>query len=184
MKSVLVSTLLPTLALGLVVPNTDLVTYDDWKVFRVKTQGQLESIREKLDSIPFDEWSQEATHMDIAISPEHLPAFERLGLDAHCMHSDLGASIRAESAKSSVWKRQVDDMAWFDSYHPYEDHRQWWSDLQAQFSDNSEMVSSGTSYEGRDIFGVHMWGAHGPGKPAILWHGTVHAREWITAMVS
>jgi hypothetical protein len=28
-----------------------------------------------------------------------------------------------------------------------------------------------------------MWGADGPGKPAILWHGTVHAREWIVAPV-
>jgi murein tripeptide amidase MpaA len=37
------------------------------------------------------------------------------------------------------------------------------------------------SYEGRDIFGVHLWGADGPGKPAVLYHGTVHAREWITA---
>jgi hypothetical protein len=30
---------------------------------------------------------------------------------------------------------------------------------------------------------IHMWGADGPGKPAILWHGTVHAREWIVAPV-
>ena len=29
-----------------------------------------------------------------------------------------------------------------------------------------------------------MWGAGGPGKPAVLWHGTVHAREWIVAPVS
>lgn len=29
-----------------------------------------------------------------------------------------------------------------------------------------------------------MWGADGPGKPAVLWHGTVHAREWIVAPVS
>jgi murein tripeptide amidase MpaA len=28
---------------------------------------------------------------------------------------------------------------------------------------------------------VHLWGAGGPGKPAVLYHGTVHAREWIAA---
>jgi murein tripeptide amidase MpaA len=30
---------------------------------------------------------------------------------------------------------------------------------------------------------IHMWGSGGPGKPAVLWHGTVHAREWIVAPV-
>lgn len=35
------------------------------------------------------------------------------------------------------------------------------------------------------MFGVHFWGADGPGKrPAVVYHGTVHAREWITAPVS
>lgn len=29
-----------------------------------------------------------------------------------------------------------------------------------------------------------MWGNGGPGKPAVLWHGTVHAREWIVAPVN
>jgi murein tripeptide amidase MpaA len=33
------------------------------------------------------------------------------------------------------------------------------------------------------MFGLHLYGADGPGKPAVLYHGTVHAREWITAMV-
>jgi murein tripeptide amidase MpaA len=60
-------------------------------------------------------------------------------------------------------------------------HIEWWRDLQKSFPGQSNWTSSGTSYEGRDIFGVHLWGANGPGKPAVLYHGTVHAREWITA---
>ena len=32
------------------------------------------------------------------------------------------------------------------------------------------------------MFGVHLYGKDGPGKPAVIYHGTVHAREWITAM--
>lgn len=34
------------------------------------------------------------------------------------------------------------------------------------------------------LHSIHMWGNGGPGKPAVLWHGTVHAREWIVAPVS
>lgn len=185
MKFLLAGSLLVALASGIAVPKSDFVSYDGYKVFRVKTQGQSESIRDKLSSLSYEEWSgQKRTYFDIAIPPEELAAFERLDLDSHCMHQDLGASIKEESAKQTVWKRQVDDMSWFDSYHPYEDHQQYFDDLHAAFPDNSEMVSSGTSYEGRDMFGIHMWGADGPGKPAVLWHGTVHAREWITSMVS
>jgi hypothetical protein len=60
-------------------------------------------------------------------------------------------------------------------------HIEWWRELQGSFANQSNWTSSGTSYEGRDIFGVHLWGADGPGKPAVLYHGTVHAREWIVA---
>ena len=60
---------------------------------------------------------------------------------------------------------------------------EWWHELQESFPENSNWTSTGTSYEGRDLFGVHLWGADGPGKPAVIYHGTVHAREWITAMV-
>lgn len=62
-------------------------------------------------------------------------------------------------------------------------HITWWKDLQAAFPEQSNWTSSGTSYEGRDLFGVHLWGAGGPGKPAVIYHGTVHAREWIVAPV-
>lgn len=64
-------------------------------------------------------------------------------------------------------------------------HITWWRDLQSSFPGNSNWTSTGTSYEGRDLFGVHLWGADGPGKkPAVVYHGTVHAREWIVAPVS
>lgn len=39
--------------------------------------------------------------------------------------------------------------------------------------------------QGRALTGIHIWGSGGKGsKPAILIHGTVHAREWITTMTT
>lgn len=73
---------------------------------------------------------------------------------------------------------------WFESYHSLDDHVQFLNDLQEQFSSQSEIVSSGKSLNGRDITGIHFWGQSGKGKPAVVFHGTVHAREWITTMVS
>jgi hypothetical protein len=74
--------------------------------------------------------------------------------------------------------------SWFDSYHSYADHLTFLDDLVAQFPKHAKIVSSGKSFEGRDIKGLHIFGSSGPGhKPAIIWHGAVHAREWIATMV-
>lgn len=74
--------------------------------------------------------------------------------------------------------------AWFNAYHPYADHQTFLSDLVALFPGKAEIVSSGTSYQGRNISGIHFWGSAGKGKkPAVVLHSNVHAREWITSMV-
>ena len=186
MKLFAVVSLLLSVASCVAIPDPAIVSYDGWKVLRVKTGQALHDVRNKLSALSYDEWNHDISrHIDIAISPDQLGAFENLGLDYHCMHEDLGASIRAESAgQPANWKRQVDDLAWFDTYHPYSDHKVYFEDLHAKLPNNSEIISSGTSYEGRDIFGIHLWGSGGKdSKPAVLWHGTVHAREWITSMV-
>ena len=175
-----------SLASCVAIPDPSIVSYDGWKVLRVKTGNALHDVQNKLSSFSYDEWNHDHTkHIDLAISADQLAALDDLGLDYQCMHADLGASIAAESANQPAkWKRQVDDMAWFDTYHPYGDHKVYFDSLQAKFPNNSETISSGTSYEGRDLFGIHLWGKDGKdSKPAVLWHGTVHAREWITSMV-
>ena len=91
--------------------------------------------------------------------------------------TDLGTSKTQDASAAAL-----PDIAYFDSYHDFEGHLQFIEDLQASFPDNSEVFVAGQSLEGRDIQGIHIYGADGPGtKPAIVWHGTVHAREWIVA---
>jgi carboxypeptidase A4 len=74
---------------------------------------------------------------------------------------------------------------WFNSYHSIADHGQYLKDLAAAYPNNAETFSAGKSVEGRDLTGIHIWGSGGKGsKKGVVWHGTVHAREWITTMVS
>lgn len=159
--------------------------YDGHQVLRVKTDGQPSAVLKRLASVSLEPWKEETvgSHFDVVVPPEKRAAFDSLKLRSTILHTDLGQSIAAESASQSTWKRQADDLSWYDTYHPYEEHIQYFEDLQALFPNNSELISSGTSYEGRDLFGIHLWGDAGPGKPAVLYHGTVHAREWITTMV-
>lgn len=169
------------------------VSYDGYRVFRVWTHGQPNAIREKLDAaLPggYTEWVDDGAHLDVVVPPAGISDFETLEgkLKYKVIHEDLGASITGESADpvpSHKWRRQEggDNDAWFDSYHNYEDHIQFFKDIQASFPNNSKIVSSGKSLQNRNIFGIHLYGSGGPGKKAIVYHGTVHAREWIAAPV-
>jgi hypothetical protein len=174
------------LALATLATASEKFSYDGYKVYRVKTGKNLEAVQSKLESFDFEQWNHDSTsHIDILLPSSQTASFEALGLSYHVMHANLGDSIAAESAAStSNVRRQGDNStSWYDSYHPYADHIKYFDDLQASFPNNSKKISSGKSYEGRDIYGLHLWGSGGPGKPAVLYHGTVHAREWISAPV-
>ncbi|KAI9154676.1 zinc carboxypeptidase [Paramyrothecium foliicola] len=171
--------------LTLLVPFSEAISYNGWKVLRIDTKGHENDVLQKLSSLSFDEWDITPNRdITIAIPPSQLAQFETLSLKYEILHIDLGVSISSESQPApSIDKRQVGNNSWFDSYHSYDEHRQYFEELRAAFPNNAEIISTGKSHEGRDIWGIHFWGANGPGQPAVVWHGTVHAREWIAAMV-
>lgn len=73
----------------------------------------------------------------------------------------------------------------FNAYHPYAEHLKFMNDLVAQFPSHAEIVVAGNSGQGRPITGIHIWGSARKGnKPAVIFHGTAHAREWITTMTT
>lgn len=187
MRGLLLGSVLAAVTAGVsVIPRYGTsLPYNGYKVFRVKTHGHAREVQEKLSRITFEQWNYDVnSHIDVVLAPDQLSEFAKLGLEFDTMHNDLGASIAAESAHSSVWRRQDGDLSsWFDSYHDYQDHVQYLKKLHDLFPGNSEIISSGTSYENRSLNGIHLWGAGGPGKPAVLYHGTVHAREWISTAV-
>ncbi|KAI1147423.1 hypothetical protein F4825DRAFT_149249 [Nemania diffusa] len=183
MRVVHLGSVLAAIAVGVLAIHTNesSLAYNGFKVFRVKTHAHPSAVQAKLANLTFEQWNHDvSSHIDIVLAPDQLPAFTKLGLEFDVMHEDLGASIVAESARSSFPRRQAGDPSWFDSYHDYQDHIRYLQSLHDLFPSNSEIISSGYSYENRSLAGIHLWGAGGPGKPAVLYHGTVHAREWIS----
>ncbi|KXH53054.1 zinc carboxypeptidase [Colletotrichum nymphaeae SA-01] len=184
MRPAAIISVFSTLAAGFNFQRRSPINYEGYQVLRVKTLNQLATVQAKLATIPHNKWNHDVdTHIDIVISPDQVSIVESLGLDYRIMHSDLGESIAAESQVRTAYKRDIDDLSWFDSYHSYKDHVQYFTDLHEAFPGNSELVYSGRSFENRTIHGIHLFGDEGPGKPAVLYHGTVHAREWIAAPV-
>ncbi|KAL6704066.1 hypothetical protein ACN47E_008830 [Coniothyrium glycines] len=171
------------LAAGAAPSSPEPITYDGYTVHRVVAGRDTASLKARLATIPHEVLNQVRGEWDVLVGREHANAFDALRLKSRVVHADLGASIKRESQNTKLWRRQSNnsDDAWFDSYHQYDEHIEWWRELQASLPQNSNWTSTGTSYEGRDLFGVHLWGTDGPGKPAVIYHGTVHAREWIVA---
>lgn len=183
---------LPLVSARRLAPRGEVVSYDGYKVVRVDTHTDVEAVESRIASLHTVNFNPGTSdHLDLAVGPEDVETFEALGLDYKVVHEDLGADIKLEgtlkpySGKDDACPAELPHMDWFDSYHPYEDHLDFIKDLHLAFPKNSEIVHVGESYEGRDIVGIHFWGEGGRGsKPAVYWHGTVHAREWITTMVS
>ncbi|EEY22980.1 carboxypeptidase A4 [Verticillium alfalfae VaMs.102] len=139
------------------------VSYDGFKAFSIDSHDNFDAVEASLAGLNYVSLScqDDHDHLDVAIAPEDLAAFEALNLDAKVTFEDFGAELAAEGE--------------FESYTVSRD-------LHAAFPDNSEIYTAGESLEGRPIKGIHLWGRDGPGKhEAIIWHGTVHAREWIVA---
>jgi hypothetical protein len=137
--------------------------------------------------------------LSVAVPSEEVASFNALGLNARLVNADLGKYIRdtdqAPTYKRNLHKRSrrgLPDLSWFDTYHNYTDHLDFWDDLVHVFPNNSKKFTIGKSFEGRNIEAFWLFGGQKKGhvpeidkpeKPVILWHATVHAREWISTMV-
>ncbi|EFE34076.1 uncharacterized protein ARB_07027 [Trichophyton benhamiae CBS 112371] len=165
--------------------------YSGYKVIRVPTQkDNVKEVQRIITDLNLDTWKypkSEGQNADIVVPPSQISSFmERIsGMNIEMMHEDLGLSIRNETSFEAYSAGYAPDINWFKSYHSYQDHLSYLQDLQGLFRTRSEYVDAGKSHEGRTIPALHIWGSGGKNsKPAIIFHGTIHAREWITTMVT
>ncbi|KAH6838622.1 hypothetical protein B0I37DRAFT_400227 [Chaetomium sp. MPI-CAGE-AT-0009] len=75
--------------------------------------------------------------------------------------------------------------SWFNKYHDYQAHVEYLHGLSKFYYQRSAVFTAGKSFEKRNIWGIHLFGKSGPGvNPAVVFFGTMHAREWISTMVT
>ncbi|WYZ46173.1 hypothetical protein EsH8_IX_000398 [Colletotrichum jinshuiense] len=184
MKASLISAAaLVSLALGVSVPKSTKVDYNGFKGLRITlpegAEGVADQINELAATILNPGSKQE---LDIVVSPDKVEAVSQLAANTTILVEDIGAAF-AEEDVSTVYA--VPSETWFTAYHSYADHLQFLTDLRASFPSQSEIVTAGSSFQGRALTGIHIWGSGGKGsKPAVVLHGTVHAREWISTMTT
>ncbi|KAF4448352.1 hypothetical protein F53441_8227 [Fusarium austroafricanum] len=183
-----------SLVIGLLAPfAVAKVSYDGWKMFSIAKGPSHKEITNLLKDIDYVSMSCGQSHesFDVAIPPEKVDAFKSLRLKTTLVSDDMGADIAEEGAfqpyqpmsKVASANSKLPDKSYFKSYHSFEQHTQFLSDLQASFPKNSEVFTAGKSVQNRAIKGIHLWGRSDKGRnPAIIWHANAHAREWISGM--
>ncbi|EPS35923.1 hypothetical protein H072_10583 [Dactylellina haptotyla CBS 200.50] len=179
--------------------GVETVSHKGTRVVRLETLTEKDVAFAKglVDNLHLDTWThgyKVGSHVDVAIPVSVQAEFDRLalkaGLKTHLMHADLGTAIEEESristealAKTTFSAQDGPDPNWFTAYHPYDQHLKYLDSLVASFPGHAEIVTSGKSTNGKPITGIHIWGKQ-KGKEAIVLHGNVHAREWITSKVT
>lgn len=194
-----------TLVSSLIVPRK--VNYDGYKVVRLSTGSSLPKVKTLIKDLSLSTWNgspKANAEVDIVVPADKVAEFESSTTDLAktVMHENLGAAIVEESDGSDYrgvfllvqgWLKinalreesvGSANASWFNTYHAYSQHVQFLNDLAATYPSNAEVVTIGSSLQGRPITGIHFYGTGLKGqRPAVVLHGTVHAREWITTMV-
>lgn len=125
--------------------------------------------------------------MDVLVTPAQLSALERLGLSSTMLVEDVQALVDRDRSAPARGDPFAD---FFLDYHPYGDAATvgsivWYmNELVARYPNLMRMVNIGLTLEGRTIWGVRIANdAVVEDKPAVVYFGTEHAREWVATTV-
>jgi hypothetical protein len=103
MKSLLLSSLLFSLALGGVVPKAEgKVDYHGFKVLRLALKGAAKELDAQIEELAAHVLNPgKGAHVDVVVSPENLDAISALGVASTVVNEDVGAALDEEGGMSA-----------------------------------------------------------------------------------
>ena len=154
------------------------VRYDGHRVLRVNvtTDAELARLLELTDDV----WSETVGlgPVDVRVSPEQFERLRASGLEYQLLIADIQPLIDGQYAPAAP----LGDP--FAAYMRLEDLLQYLDTLVALQPNLASVFVAGQSVEQRDIVGLRISGPGSGPRPAVLYHGGQHAREWITVPVA
>ncbi|KAF9116643.1 hypothetical protein BGX27_000562 [Mortierella sp. AM989] len=181
---------------ALPAPSNGVASYDSHRVVRVevRNKAELQSLSDNEAALGLDYFTHNKAiggYVDVRIPPQSFAKFQALNLKYTTLIDNLQMLLDQEQLEDQEYQNafaskinvnsEVDAAAdpWFQGYHTYADHQTW---LATQISSNPGKalpISAGNSFQGRRQAGIKI----GSGPNHVVFHGTQHAREWITTMV-
>tara|TARA_Y100000589_G_scaffold118830_2_gene113040 strand:- start:10178 stop:12472 length:2295 start_codon:yes stop_codon:yes gene_type:complete len=110
---------------------------------------------------------------------EQLELIARIGMPHRILIHDVPAHVEHE--RRTTMGLRGDD--WYATYHTWEEINERLDQLVAANPGVVHALNVGTTYEGRTIQGVRIGTSDEGVKPAVLFNGCQHAREWVATMV-
>ena len=126
--------------------------------------------------------------IDVQVTPAQQEALEQLGLDCEVRITDVQALIDAESQQIRE-ARLNRDASWFTTFRTLTEINARLDQLAAASAGLASTFIVGNSLEGRPVRGIRFSGPDLPGnprasRPAALFAGGIHAREWVSPMTT
>lgn len=122
--------------------------------------------------------------MDVVIPPDRVEALRLLGRRSTVLVEDVQALLDLQEQQRAAVVGTGDPFQdFFLGYHPYDGIGgvTWYLDeLAARYPTLATKFDIGTTLQGRTIWGIRVTGGLNPSKPAVVYFGCEHAREWIT----
>lgn len=192
------------LATAAAAPSEPQVSYEGYQVFRipivnVENAHRLLDMVERLGVHLWRAPSRLDNAADVGVPLGLAAAFHRETADfgePMVMHENLATLLLEEGPLLSydgteheraylfltmlISSTANSSSSWYEAYHPWADHMKWLKDLSGKYASRSAIYNLGESGEKREMTGIHIWG-QAKGKPAVVFFGTSHGREWIVA---
>ena len=202
----------PATALPTSLAPSAAVTFDQHRVVRIQIQNEQElaTLSANDNTLKLDYFTHHKVvggHVDVRVPPQSFSKFQGLNLKYSTLIENLQSVLDEEKTQNNEYQKtfqaQLNESkrrnsggntlsshiegadvyaaapAWFSGYHTYADHQNW---LATQIANNPGKVSAfsaGKTYQNRDQAGIKI----GSGPNNVVFHGTQHAREWISTMV-
>jgi len=136
-------------------------------------------------AIALDVWSEQrgpGLPLDVVVTREGLAQLAAAGFRPQILVDDIDAVARAERARLRD-PHAAQPADWFGEYRDYAAISEHLRELAVLAPDLVTMHAIGGSVEGRPLWALRIGGS-APDATPMLVNGTLHAREWISAMVT
>jgi murein tripeptide amidase MpaA len=176
-----------SLALGAVAPGqTAERRFDNHRIVQVDVTSveQIEAI-EKLGADILN-CHRRPGATDVLVTLEQLEQLRTLGLTPRVLQEDVQGAVDRQKLSAAVVAGVDPFDNFFLAYHPYDGVGGivWYmNEIVARYPALASMVDVGTTLEGRTIWGLRITSSVLTEKPAVVYFGCEHAREWIASTV-
>jgi len=167
-------------------PAAEETNYEEHKLLRINVRTQRELMT--LLNAGATPWACRVGvgSQEFSVSPEQFEIVEAANMDFEVLAESVQRLFDEEREAIEAARQQAAlDDNWFGVYRTTAEVNNFIDDLVDQRPDVVEKQTVGTSVEGRTIYAMRITG---PGedsdtRPAVLFNGAQHAREWISVMV-